>query len=412
MHRLLWFACAGLFALGCERPPTAPAKKLAAAEPGRVTLSKEAETRLGIPEGLWKVGRSRLPARRLHPGEVMPAPGQATLLTAPLGGTVTAVDDAGLPGAGARVRAGQPLLALTPLPVLGERAQVATALSEIEAQVVRARAQEQTAALALARAERLVRDGLAGEKLLEEAHAQAESARAARHAVESQQVALGAKTPQTGTSARLGLLAQTRIDAPFDGFVRDVRVAPQQHVPAGAALIEVVSRAARWVRVSVSSSQIATVASDQPALIGELSPGPGATPLTAAPILPSPETTQPGTGILELYFLLPERAPFRIGQRVAAWVAQTPAPGTPAGEEPADTEELTIPAAALLYGPDGEAWVYERTAPQVFLRRRVEVLRSESPLLVLRGTSGLRAGAELVTAGAAELQGVELGVGK
>ena len=345
----------------------------------------------------------------------MPAPGRSVLLTAPLAGTVAEVGPAGLPAAGTHVRAGQTLLALAPLPVLGERAQVATIFADIEGQVARARAQEQTAALALARAERLVRDGLAGEKLREEALAQRDSARATRQALESQQSALGAsprpgKPPgDIGNTGNTGLLAQTRIDAPFDGFVRDLRVAVRQHVAVGTPLIEVVSRSALWLRVAVASSQISAVAADHDALVSELSPDPRAPPIPAAPVSQAPETTQPGTGILDLYFLLPDSARFRIGQRVAAWVAEAPEQSSP---NPADHEHLAIPASALLYGPGGETWVYERTAPQVFTRRRVEVLRSEGPLLLLRAPTPLAPGSEIVTAGAVELQGAELGVGK
>lgn len=417
MHRLLVPAYVALLALACDRTPSvsAPGKKSAPSEPGRVTLSPEAERRLGIPEGLIKVVSSRAPARRLYPGEVMPAPGHSVLLSAPLAGTVIGATPAGLPAAGTLVRAGQPLLGLAPLPVLSERAQVATIISDTEAQVARARAQEQTAALALARAERLVKDGLAGEKLREEALAQRDSARATRQALESQQSALGASQRPGKPPASTGLLAQTRIDAPFDGFVRDLRVATGQPVSVGTPLIEVVSRSVLWLRVSVAASQINTVAADRDVLVNELSPSPQSSPVTATPVSPAPETIQPGTGTLDLYFLLPESMRFRVGQRVAAWVAQASAQESPpASTVPnvPDRASLAIPASALLYGPGGETWVYERTAPQVFIRRRIEVLRSEGSLLLLRATTPLAPGAEIVTAGAAELQGAEFGVGK
>lgn len=345
----------------------------------------------------------------------MPAPGHSVLLSAPLAGTVIGAAPAGLPAAGTLVRSGQPLLGIAPLPVLSERAQVATILSDTEAQVARARAQEQTAALALARAERLVKDGLAGEKLREEALAQRDSARATRQALESQQSALGASQRPGKPPASTGLLAQTRIDAPFDGFVRDLRVAAGQPVSVGTPLIEVVSRSVLWLRVSVAASQINTVSTDRDVLVNELSPSPQSSPVTAAPVSPAPETIQPGTGSLDLYFLLPESTRFRVGQRVAAWVAQASAQESPPAStvpKGSDREGLAIPAAALLYGPGGETWVYERTAPQVFIRRRIEVLRNEGSLLLLRTTTSLAPGAEVVTAGAAELQGAEFGVGK
>lgn len=332
------------------------------------------------------------------------------MLTAPHAGTVTAVDDAGLPVAGALLRAGQVLLTLSPLPALGERAQVVTVLSEIDAQVARARIQEQSAALALSRAQRLVADGLAGDKLLEEARAGSASALATRQALESQQAALHNKTTASGVSARTGLLAPTRIEAPFDGFLRDVRVAPHQHVSAGTPLCEVVRRAALWVRVPIPSSQISAVAIEAHALIGDLSVHPSRAPLRAIPVPHAPQTSQPGSGALDVYFALPEAAPFRIGQHVAAWVAQSTGWGTGAGEDALDL--TAIPTAALLYGPSGETWVYEQVAPQTYVHRRVDVLRSEGTQILLQGPSAPAVGAQLVTTGAAELVGVEYGVGK
>lgn len=408
MKRILSIAGTLLAALACGRPPPSPPPKVASVEAGRIVLTAEAESRLGIPAGLVPVTRPTGPTRRIYPGDVMPAPGHATVLTAPHAGTVMAADGAGLPVAGTPVRAGQVLLTLSPLPALGERAQVATALSEMDAQVARARIQEQAAALALSRAQRLVADGLAGDKLLEEARAASASALATRQALESQQAALTSKTTTNGSATRTGLLAQTRIEAPFDGFLRDVRVAPHQHVASGTPLCEVVRRAALWVRVPVPSSQIATVATDSDALISDLSARPIHAPLRVAPVPHAPQTSQPGSGALDVYFVLPDAAPFRIGQRVAAWVAHSTA-----SEAGGDAPDLTaIPTTALLYGPRGETWVYERSAPQTYLHRRVDVLRSEGAQVLLTGPSAPAVGAQLVTTGAAEIAGVEYGVGK
>ncbi|MEQ1861480.1 MAG: efflux RND transporter periplasmic adaptor subunit, partial [Chthoniobacteraceae bacterium] len=58
----------------------------------------------------------------------------------------------------------------------------------------------------------------------------------------------------------------------------------------------------------------------------------------------------------------------------------------------------------------GGQWVYENTAPQTFTRRRVVVDRVVGPDAVL--ASGARAGAKVVTDGAAELFGTEFGAGK
>lgn len=387
-----------MLAASCGRAPpkhTVPAaQKPATAEPGRVTLTPQAEARLGIVEGLAAVALRRLPERRLFAGEVLAAPGRAVVVTAPLAGVVTAVDAEHLPPAGAAVRAGQPLLALVPLLGLSERAQAATLLAEVESQQARARAQAQAAASAMERAERLVRDGLAGTKLLEEARAQHATALAAQQAAESQQAAL------SGRGARPGLLGAARVVSPIDGMVRDVRVAPRQQVAAGAPLLELVSRQSLWLRVPVSSSEITRLDAEREAQIGALGEEPAL--LAAAPVKPAPETAQPSSGTVDLYFVLPAPSSFRIGQRIAAWLARRE-----------DVDNLIVPAAAILYGTAGEAWVYERTSPQSFSRRRVELLRVEGTQALLRqGAGGLAPQARVVTAGAMELYGAELGVGK
>ncbi|MFO0579744.1 MAG: HlyD family efflux transporter periplasmic adaptor subunit [Polyangia bacterium] len=395
--RVLWALVLACAAPACERkaPPPAPSRP-AIAEPGRVTLTPQAEERLGIAAGLAPVERRRLPERHLFAGEVVPMPGRAVQVAAPLAGVVLADETGQLPRAGAPVKAGQLLLALAPLLGLGERAQAATLLSEAEAQVARTAAQEQAAALALQRAERLVRDGLSGARLLEEAQAQHATAAAAHRAARAQQSTL------SGRSAQPGLLGATRILAPIDGAVRDVRVAVRQQVTAGAVLLELVGRDGLWLRVPVSSSEIARLDPGQAARVGALGAEPTDALLDAPPVQPAPETAQPALGTVDVYYALPAAARFRIGQRLAAWLARSSA-----------EDSLVVPAAALLYGTAGEAWLYERTGPQTFARRRVEVLRIDGALAVLRrGAAGLAPSARVVTAGAHELYGAELGVGK
>lgn len=58
----------------------------------------------------------------------------------------------------------------------------------------------------------------------------------------------------------------------------------------------------------------------------------------------------------------------------------------------------------------GGSWVYERVAPSIYVRRRVEVDRVVDDRAVLG--SGVMEGANVVVTGAAELFGTEFGVGK
>jgi len=72
-----------------------------------------------------------------------------------------------------------------------------------------------------------------------------------------------------------------------------------------------------------------------------------------------------------------------------------------------DEESLVVPWSAVVHDVHGGEWVYESTAPHVFVRRRVQVrsvVGSDAAL-----ASGPSVGASIVVAGAAELFGVEFG---
>jgi hypothetical protein len=73
-------------------------------------------------------------------------------------------------------------------------------------------------------------------------------------------------------------------------------------------------------------------------------------------------------------------------------------------------ESLVVPWSAVVHDVLGGAWVYEQTAADTFLRRRVEVR------FVIEGQAVLAAGpapaAQVVTEGVAELFGTEFGMGK
>ena len=71
--------------------------------------------------------------------------------------------------------------------------------------------------------------------------------------------------------------------------------------------------------------------------------------------------------------------------------------------------DLVIPYGALLYDELGQAWTYTSPESLVFVREPVEVDRIEDGQVAL--ASGPAPGTEVVTVGAAELYGVEVGVG-
>lgn len=71
---------------------------------------------------------------------------------------------------------------------------------------------------------------------------------------------------------------------------------------------------------------------------------------------------------------------------------------------------LTVPYAAVLYDAQGKTWVYTNPKELTYVRHGIEVDRiTEEQAFLLRGPA---AGEAVVTTGAAELLGIEFGVGK
>lgn len=69
-----------------------------------------------------------------------------------------------------------------------------------------------------------------------------------------------------------------------------------------------------------------------------------------------------------------------------------------------------VPHAALIYDGQGVPWVYTATAPLTFLRAKVVVDRVVGERALL--SSGLSAGTDVVTVGATQVYGAELGIGE
>jgi len=69
----------------------------------------------------------------------------------------------------------------------------------------------------------------------------------------------------------------------------------------------------------------------------------------------------------------------------------------------------TIPYGALLYDASGQAWAYTNPEPLLYVREAIEVERIDDDLVFL--ADGPPLGTIVVTVGAAELYGVESGVG-
>ena len=69
-----------------------------------------------------------------------------------------------------------------------------------------------------------------------------------------------------------------------------------------------------------------------------------------------------------------------------------------------------IPYSGLIYDLNGETWTYTSPEPLVYIRERIEVDHiADGRVFMIRGPT---VGTPVVTAGAAELFGIEFGLGK
>ncbi|MCZ7573223.1 MAG: hypothetical protein M5U01_32130 [Ardenticatenaceae bacterium] len=75
-----------------------------------------------------------------------------------------------------------------------------------------------------------------------------------------------------------------------------------------------------------------------------------------------------------------------------------------------ETPRKIVPYAAVLYGVNGETWVYSSAEPLVYVRQPIVIDYIEDDLAIL--SEGPEAGTPVVTIGAAELFGAETGVSK
>jgi hypothetical protein len=71
---------------------------------------------------------------------------------------------------------------------------------------------------------------------------------------------------------------------------------------------------------------------------------------------------------------------------------------------------LTVPYNTLLYDTAGVEWAFSNPEPNVYMRTKLQVIAIEGDKVFLR--DGPAMGTKLVTNGAAELYGIEFGVGK
>jgi RND family efflux transporter MFP subunit len=393
---MLWFAGLAVLLSGCGRQQPA-AKTEAHASPAvvknapkeadlaTITLTAQAEQRLGIET--VALAQQRISHTRTFSADIVLPPDRRVVVTAPIGGTI--MDGQNAPAAGSWVRKGQALYRLLPY-VSPER----DLRLQLERDVASAETRVQAAQVRADRAGQLLRDRAGSEKAVQLAREELDLAKNDLKAARSR-LDLFVSAPLSADTA-------VAIPAPCDGMIQNVLARPGQAVPSGAPLFEVADPSVVWVRVPVYVGELDGIDTARPASIRGLMDSRGARGRTAAPIA-APPSADARAASADLYYELPNRGddgtPMRPGQRVNAVLSLR-------GAE----EGLVVRWSAILHDSIGGTWVYENIGPQVYTRRRVEVLQVMDSQAVLK--RGPAAGAKIVVAGAMELYGTEFGAGK
>ncbi len=385
-------------------PPATQTKAVKESDLNILTLTPEAETRLAVKT--QKLATKKIDRVRSLGGEVMLPAGRTLTVSAPFVGTLKAVRvDRGTgtaPGAasagiapGQIVKKGQGIFTLVPLLTNEARTSLATSLVEVEGQVSSAEVQLGATMKALARAKQLLEEGAGSKKAVDEAQAAFELAQKGSEAALARRDLL----VKTIRGVDSGSVVSLAIEAPGNGMVRAVFVAPEQAVSAGAPLFEVVNHDAMWVRVPVYVGDLGDLAADRSAALGRVGEPAGNLTMSIKPIAAPPSATV-ASATVDLYYEIDNKAGgWAPGQRVAV--------ALPLRYE---EESLVVPWSAVVHDVNGGAWVYENVSPQNYVRRRVQVQRVVDAEAVL--SSGPPVGTAVVTQGVAEIFGKEMGFGK
>ncbi len=349
----------------------------------RITLTPEAARRLGIEAAEVEFKEAR--QVRTFAAEVVVPPGRATLITAPVAGTLSG-PQSGPPAPGAVVKAGQLLFRVLPLAPV-ER----NLLAGLEAEAAAASARAEAARARFSRAERLLKDQAGSAKSVETAREELTVAEATLAAAR-EKLERARRTPFDAD-------APVTIAAPQGGMIRQLLATPGQMVSAGAPLAEIAALDEVWLRVPVYSGELHLVEPQARAAVRPLGAPASSPPRLAEPVAAPP--TADGLAVTsDLYYRLSNAdLALRPGEKVAATL---PLKGS--------QKRLQAPWSAILFDVHGGAWLYEIASPNVFVRRRVEVDYVSGAVAVL--AHGPKPGTRVVAAGAAELFGTEFGAGK
>jgi len=188
------------------------------------------------------------------------------------------------------------------------------------------------------------------------------------------------------------------MEAPAGTALLRLLVTPGQFVEAGQPLFEIADLSEVWVRVLINESDRDRVDLGQPALIRPAdSEDDDGLEAEAVDDNELNDADEPGDVDVALYYRVDNTGHnLTLGQPVQIEL-------TLSGS---GMQRQIVPYDAVVYGPNGETWVFVSTEPLTFFRYPVNIEYIEGDLAVL--SEGPAAGTEVVTVGAAELFGSEL----
>jgi RND family efflux transporter MFP subunit len=370
-------------------------------------LTPEAEKRLGIR--VVPAERKNVLRRRTLGGEVVLPPGQVLRVSAPLSGTLAAPVDGRARAAGDLVTAGETVFQLLPMlsperqvltpaeqaQMAQLRASLATLQIEAEQEVRSAQVTLEAAETSLRRATQLFQDKAGSRQAVDDAEAARSLARKRLEAAEARTGYLSKVKPDADS----GQLQPQPIAAPVSGMITKLEAAAGETVVVGMLLFEVNCADRVWIRVPVYVGQWQEVDAGGAALMKQFGQPPEVPPTPIRPA-PAPPGADAVAATMDLMYAADNPGgTLRLGQKVEVSV-----PLRDSGES------LVVPWSAVIHDIQGGTWVYQRTAPQTFVRQRVAVRFVSDTLAVL--ASGPPSGAPIVADGAAELYGTEFGFAK
>jgi len=393
-HQLLFVTCILLIVSSCggkkevkATPPSTQSNPVKEGDLNTITLTDKAVERLGIKT--FEVVDQFVGSSRSFSGEVMATPGKTITVTAPVAGTLMASRNGVQLAPGQQVSKGQSIGRLVILP--SERD-----LLSVQADVTQREIQYNTSVEKVKRNTLLYEEKAGSLRAKQEAEAELAGIAAQLKVARNRLQLLRGNT----TQALADRMSTLNIEAPISGVIQKVYSSTSQVLATAALIVDIVSLQTLWIRVPVYAGDEAQINARENAFVRGLSEFGGSSTAVVARPVTGPQTSDPLSTSIDLYYEVDNsKGNFRPGQRIGVTL---PYKGTQSA--------LVVPFSAVLYDIHGGSWVYENTAKNTYVRRRVEVSRVANGMAILQ--QGLAIGTKVVTDGAAELFGTEFGGGK